>query len=248
MPESRRFSDDEVQQILERASLEDLPESGQPSTSNGSSEVATRGMTLQQLQEIAVEAGIDPAAVARAAERVARGELAPVQVRAVMGAPVAVAKTIELGTRVDDATWDRMVLLLRDTFGARGRVRVEGGLREWSNGNLSAVLEPTPQGDRLRVSTRKGDAAMFRALGNVGLSVAAVLTTWMVLRAQSGGWGPALTVLPIVVVAGLGGLAGHLRNFVALRRWGRERTAQMDALPERLFALFESSSRTLPPG
>lgn len=248
MTAPRRFSDDEVQQILERASLDDLSASGDAMAPGGSLDAGARGMTLQQLQEIAVEAGIDPAAVARAAERVARGELAPVQVRAVMGAPVAVAKTIDLGTRVDDATWDRMVLLLRDTFGARGRVRVEGGLREWSNGNLSAVLEPTPQGDRLRVSTRKGDAAMFRALGNVGLTIAGVLTTWMVLRAQASGWGPALTVLPIVAIAGLGGLAGHLRNFVALRRWGRERTAQMDALPERLFALLEPSSKTLPPG
>jgi hypothetical protein len=247
MTEPRRFSDDEVQRILERASVEELEgarEAGAPGSalSDGST-----GMTLQQLQEIAVEAGIDPGAVARAADVVARGELAPVQMRRAMGAPVAVAKTIDLGQRVDDPTWDRMVMVLRDTFGARGRVRVEGGLREWSNGNLSAVLEPTSDGHRLRVSTRKGDASVFRALGNVGLGVSAAFTALILVRTASGGVDPGLAPWGLVALFGAGGVAAHLRNVIALRLWGRERATQMNALPERLFALLEPASTTRPP-
>lgn len=239
MSESRRFSDDEVQQILEWASLDDTAAASEPSRLGAPAGDRASGLTLQQLQDIAVEAGIDQTAVARAAERVARGELVPVEVRYSMGAPVAVAKTIELGRSVDDPTWDRIVVLLRDTFAARGRVRLEGGLREWSNGNLSAVLEPTANGHRLRVSTRKGDAAVFRLLGNVFLGVPAMLAGLVAVKVMATGGAVDASVWATIGAMGLGGIGMHLRNFFMLRGWGRERAAQLDALPAQLKALID---------
>lgn len=222
----RRFSDDEVQRILEQASRAQGP--------GGDTELAERapGLTLAELQAIGAEAGIDPAAIARAAQLEASGAFVPAVVQHAGGAPIAVAKVIELGQEIDDATWQRIVLLLREVFGARGRMRFEGGMREWSNGNLLATLEATPQGHRLRVSTRKGDAQAFRVLGNLGLLAAAVVGATVSIPLAQSGVDVAPWWLPLTL--GLAGVGAHLRNFLVLRQWGRVRAAQMDALPERL--------------
>ncbi|WP_373063968.1 hypothetical protein [Gemmatimonas sp.] len=67
-----------------------------------------------------------------------------------------------------DAEWERMVVLFRRAFGARGVLRAEGSLREWGNGRLRMSLEPTAQGGhQLRMSTSKGDARMFTTMGTV---------------------------------------------------------------------------------
>lgn len=233
MDDVRRYTDDEVHLILARAAEES--ESGHTADA-----LSSRGLTIAELTTIAVEAGIDPAAVARAAVAVTSGDLTPATVQRRMGAPLAVSKSIDLGREISDRTWDRMVMVLRDTFGARGRVRIEGGLREWSNGNLRAVLEPTAHGHRLRVSTRKGDAAFWSAMGNAALGVSALTAVLIVVRtAMAGGevllgtpwWSPAMFAVA--------GVAAHLRNVLILPRWGRERAQQMEALPMAMRRLLD---------
>jgi len=60
------------------------------------------------------------------------------------------------------------------TFDARGTIRSEGDFRQWTNGNLQALLEPTDAGHRLRLKTVKGQAIPYMGLGSVLLGAAAV--------------------------------------------------------------------------
>lgn len=242
MTTPRRFTDEEVALILERAATT----SGDPASDadDSTAVVATQGLSLAELQAIAREAGIDPVAVARAADALSRGDLVPTAVQTVTGAPIALARTVQFGRDIDDRTWARMVVLLQETFAARGRLRSEGALREWSNGNLRAVLEPTPQGHQLRISTRKGNAAALRMFGNVAMAGSFVaVATMLTVNALQGAPPPAGLPWLAVLMPGFMGLGARLQDVLTRRAWGRERSAQLDALPGQLRALLPDTER-----
>jgi hypothetical protein len=242
MSTPRRFTDEEVALILERAavaSADTVQEHGESTALT-----AAPGMSLVELQAIAREAGIDPSAVARAAESVARGDMVPTAVQTATGAPIALARTVQFGRDIDDRTWARMVVLLQETFSARGRLRSEGALREWNNGNLRAVLEPTPQGHQLRISTRKGNAAALRVFGNVAMTVSFVAgATMLTVNALQGAPPPDGLPWVAVLMPGFMGLGARLQDVLTRRAWGRERSAQLDALPGQLRALLPDNER-----
>lgn len=242
MSSPRRFSEDEVALILERATM-GLHVDGTTGDADTASDHAG-GLSLEDLQAIAREAGIDAGAVALAAELVARGDLVPTTVQTATGAPIALARTVPFGRDIDDRTWARMVVLLQDTFAARGRLRSEGALREWSNGNLRAVLEPTPQGHQLRISTRKGNAAALRVFGNVAMAGSLMAGAAMLtVNALQGAPPPEGLPWLLVLVPGFMGLGARLQDVLTRRAWGRERSAQLDALPGRLRALIPDTGR-----
>ena len=78
--------------------------------------------------------------------------------RKLLGLPLGVAQTVEFDRKLTDQEWERIVADLRETFEAPGVVRQQGSLRQWTNGNLQALLEPTATGQRLRMRTVKGNA------------------------------------------------------------------------------------------
>ncbi len=233
MTTPRRFTDDEVALILERAA--NTPAEDRIDADPAVAPAPTSGLSLTELQAIAREAGIDPHAVARAADAVVRGDLVPTSVQTATGAPIALARTVRFGRDIDDRTWARMVVLLQETFAARGRLRSDGALREWSNGNLRAVLEPTPQGHQLRISTRKGNAAALRVFGNVAMVGSFVAGAAMLaVNALQGAPPPEGLPWMAVLVPGFMGLGARVQDVLTRRAWGRERSAQLDGLPSRL--------------
>jgi hypothetical protein len=242
MTDERRYDEQESAFILDRASADSAPET---SRAGDSSEVAirpSRGLTLQQLQEIAGEAGISREAVARAATAVGRGDLVPTQRRTYVGLPVGVARTIDIPRRVTDVEWDRIVIALRDTFHARGRIDRSGTLREWRNGNLSALLEPTARGHRLRLSTIKGDARLQLGFG-AGSLIAGIVTglpLWLSIdpAAVAASWSPAL-----MAVMGVGMIG---RAALMLPRWARTRESQMQSLADTVSRILEEGEGTDP--
>src|SRR6185295_1421769 len=80
-----------------------------------------------------------------------------------------------LGRGLTDDEWEQLVVELRDVFQARGRTRADGSFRQWTNGNLYVLLEPTPTGHRLRLGSLHGGAAASIRLGLVGLAAGAML-------------------------------------------------------------------------
>jgi hypothetical protein len=214
----RRYNDEEVAAIFEQASTTER--TGLPTSPEG------KGVTLAALQDIGREVGISPEAIAHAA-RVLDQTGRP-KSRTFMGLTIGVGRTVEFDRPLTDADWERLVADLRETFEARGIVRYDGPFRQWTNGNLQALVEPTASGHRLRLQTVKGDsrALMTGGLGMLGMSLA----TFIAVGAAAG-VGEVGSVAGLLAAMGLGmfGL-GALR----LPAWTRRRKTQIDEVLARV--------------
>lgn len=215
MPE-RRYDEDEIAQIFGRASkAEDTARRQNP---------PGEGLTLAELQKIGSEVGIAPEHVAEAARA-----LAPVGRRVTsrfFGLPIGVGRTVELNRRLTDEEWERVVVLLRETFDARGHVRAQGSFREWTNGNLQALLEPSEDGHRLRLRTMNSQSRALMTMGSVLLTISGVLGATMGL----GGVKSPAGLVSLAIIGAGAFLAGALR----LPAWSRLRRRQMDEIASQL--------------
>lgn len=235
MSTERRFSDEEVAFILERAASAEPAASEEQKALTESTERGTgQGMSLAQLQEIAAEVGLDAVAVADAARAIDRGDLTPTKRMTYAGLPVGVARTIQFDRVVTEEEWERLVVALRETFQARGKVVREGSLRHWSNGNLQALLEPTEHGHRLRLQTRKGDARAMLGLGVFGVIMAGAIS--IPLITSSAGTQPLAWLGPAVIAA-MGVFAAG-RTVFTLPAWAKLRATQMEQFAEKATKLL----------
>lgn len=214
----RRYDDDEVAEIFRKAA--EGPQS-LPHQVAGDA-----GMTLAELQDIGREAGLSPEAVASAARSL---EIRPqAGVRRYLAMPIGVERTIELHRRLTEAEWERLVVQLREVFNARGTVSSNGSFRQWTNGNLQALLEPTANGHRLRMSTVRG-GSMFSM--NVGVGLIGTSALMVIFGALAGHLGDMWTGAAIISALGAGSIAvGGLR----LPGWARLRARQMEGITSQL--------------
>ena len=232
----RRYDEAEVAAIFQRAA-----EAAAPPGAGAAS--AAQGLTLAELQEIGRDVGIPADAIALAAQTV--GQAGPLTSRRFLGLPLGVAHSANLGRRLSEEEWERLVVDLRETFDARGRVTSHGSLRQWTNGNLQALLEPTAAGHRIRLRTTKGDAVGMLAggLAMVGTSVALLATA-----AVQGALGDA----GMVAATGFLGLTGagmFATSALRLPRWARTRRRQLEEVAARavLASAPEGANSALPP-
>ena len=210
----RRYNDEEVAAIFLRAA-----EGPQTPLLRGSRD---EGLTLGELQEIGREVGIPPEAVAQAAQTMdLHGRAA---VHTFLGLPSGVERTIALNRWLTEPEWEHLVVDLRETFNARGTLSSTGSFRQWTNGNLQALLEPTPTGHRLRLRTSQGYARASMATGLATLGVTAAVS---IASAAGGHLGNALPGIVFLFVLGLGMFGnGALR----LPGWARLRRRQMESI------------------
>jgi hypothetical protein len=231
MPD-RRYNDDEIAEIFQKASEGPQGASLQRAGDEG-------GMTLAELKDIGREVGIAPEAVERAAQSL---EVRPsAAVRSLLGLPVGVERTIALDRRLSEEEWERLVVELREVFGARGTVSSSGSFRQWTNGNLQALLEPTGNGHRLRITTVKGSAGASMVAGATMLGVGAVMGVSAAVAGQLG------QVVPIVSMMSLLGAGMIGSTVLRLPSWARLRGRQMESITTRLALETKSDdSRRLP--
>lgn len=221
MTDSRRYDDDEVREIFERATSLDGPAGSGGRVTSGP---PASGMTLAEIQEIGAEAGIDPALVARAAAGLdTAGDVVPT-IRH-FGVPISVGRIVDLPDRLTDREWERLVVRLRDLFQARGTVTLEGSLRSWSNGNLQILQEPTRDGYRLRMRSLSNSVRGRLMGGGVLLTLTVILAALAVL-----GGGGIAEVLTILVLIGGGGGALFGSALLDARRWIPTRDAQFQEI------------------
>lgn len=223
MPDERRYREDEVAQIFEAAAS-----ARREAASNALA--PAEGMTLAELQAIGDEVGLAPERIAEAAAALdlRRDALR----RTDLGMPVTLRRTIDLPRAPTDREWEMLVAELRETFNAKGRVGSRGGVREWTNGNLHAYVEPTATGHRLRLGTTKGDAVPFNRLGAMSLVVALVSFVLLFLAGEL----PAESMIPLIFAAmGSGALA---YNALRLPSWALEREEQMELVAGRARVLL----------
>lgn len=208
----RRYSEEEVAAIFERATDDEQGPGA-----------AKDGMTLAQLQEIGSEVGIEPVRIARAALALEKTEV-PITQR-FLGLPVGVQHTIELDRTLSESEWEQLVVDLRQTFQARGVLRSDGTLRQWTNGNLQALLEPTATGQRVRLRTSKGNA---RAQLAATLMLLGSGSLFLALAPSGAGAGKAVA---IVAAAAVGLFTLRAIGWPA---WARRRKEQMAEIAARL--------------
>ncbi len=220
----RRYSDEETAAIFKAAA--ELQEAASTAPEGGAT-APTRGagMTLAQLQEIGREVGIPSELVTRAAHGLERRGRA--SVRRFLGLPIGVARTVPLQRTLTEAEWERLVVDLRETFDARGRLRTDGGFRQWTNGNLQALLEPTADGHQLRLKTVKGDAYASIRTGLAMIGVDAVLFALHSIGGGAVGTGAFFTI-------GAAGLAMIGLGAVRIPGWAKLRQNQMQDIAARL--------------
>lgn len=149
MSNERRYHQEEIAAIFKQAA--EVQEAAQRKLS------PSEGLTLAELQQIGKEAGITPAFIAQAAAAVDQTSPA-LPSTTYFGLPISVARTVDLPGPFSDEDWEQLVVDLRNTFQATGEIRRDGSLRQWKNGNLQALIEPTESGHRLVLRTRKGSA------------------------------------------------------------------------------------------
>jgi hypothetical protein len=228
MADERRYREEEVKEIFDLAVSRDEVERLVVSDEDG--------LTLAEIQEVGLEVGMEPKRIAAAASALdTRRELLPR--RTSLGMPVSVGRVIELPRAVTDREWEVLVAELRETFAARGQVTSRGGVREWTNGNLHAFLEPTETGHRLRLRTHKGGAMALNRTGAAGLAIGLILLTVLVLTGDLLTMRGIISIVPPLILAGMGGGALAL-NGLSLPRWAREREGQMEYIAGRVRSLI----------
>ncbi len=229
----RRYSDEEIAAILKlaaerqqlAASTDAVPEAG---------DTGPAGMTLAEVQGIALQVGIPGDIVAQAASSLDR--VGRPAVRRYLGLPIGVGRTVALQRKLTQAEWEQLVVDLRQTFDARGRVKEEGAFKQWTNGNLQALVEPTASGQQLRLRTLNGGSF---TLINGGLGMIGMGAVFAVAN--------ALTLMhgaPAGLFAGVGAIFIAL-GAVRLPRWARIRQRQMESIATRI---SEDDPGALPKG
>ncbi|MEE9207353.1 MAG: hypothetical protein V3U67_03085 [Gemmatimonadota bacterium] len=223
MTEERRYSEEEVTEIFEAAARE--RKVGERAL------VSADGLTLAQLQTIAGEVGLAPERVSEEAVALDLRRDAVVR-QTYLGMPITAGRSIDLPRAPTDREWETLVAELRETFGAQGKLGSHGSLREWSNGNLHASIEPTATGHRLRLGTRKGNALLMGNWGITGIAVGLILLAAGFLTGNvAGALGGALFFAAMGAAALTSGVLG-------LPRWARKRDRQMAFIAARARALI----------
>ena len=220
MSDAHRYSEREIAAIFEQAA--NAQETAQAGLSS------REGLSLSELQEIGSEVGILPEFIARAASTVV-GTRATLKTTNVLGFPLTVERTIDLPGPLSDEDWDRLVVDLRETFRASGELRRQGELREWRDGNLHALVEPTDSGHRLRLSTTKGSAGRSLVGGSAFVAIGLI---FLIIRLVTGDLAvdPDSLFVGMLAAAGLG-MLGVTRY--SLPRWAKRRGRQMEEVATR---------------
>jgi hypothetical protein len=220
MSDPRRYGEQEIAEILRRATEAD----------ETAPNAAGTGLTLAEIQEVGAEVGITPSRIERAARSLDLLEASPL-VR-FLGAPRSVARMVPLDRALSDDEWMRLVVILRETFGARGTVESIGPLRTWYNGNLQIHVEPWEGAHRVRMSTFKGNVTELTIMGTVFLFMAVLIGLAVFVKK---GMDVGLIMSAMFGAAGIG-VIGSTR--LSLPSWAKTRAAQMEEIAERIPGLL----------
>jgi hypothetical protein len=167
---SRRFNEKEVAHIIKRAS--ELQEEEAPADS-------TTGLSLVELEQVAKEAGLDPALVRRAAADLDT-RVTDQRPSAVLGAPTTLRLERTIDGEVPVGEYEAIVAEIERTLGATGTGATLGRTLSWTlspirhrpRAERSVQIVITPRGGRttIRIEEQMGTLAGGLFGGAAGLS------------------------------------------------------------------------------
>lgn len=193
---------------------------------------AAGALSLDDLEEAARAAGLDPTLVASAAAELD----APAPRRSILGAPTQVrCQRVVRGT-VSDEAWERMVAAARAEFGQTGIAGQLGRTREWSvtggrrrhQTTTRLALEPVGGDTRIVLDESAQNVALGFAIGgSVQMAMGVLFAALAMAGVESDLWFPAAMMAAFGVLF-IGG------SQVGLRLWHRRQERRFDALLDRL--------------
>lgn len=236
-PSGRQYSESEIAQLLKRATeLQNLDQG-----SKGS------GLSLEDVEQIAVETGIDPTYVRAAAADLLRAPEAPRKKGfRILGAPVYLDAERTVDGPLSDEVWAGIADELSRTYRTSGRSQAVGAGREWTYGGSRTLREvrvsatPVRGKTRIRITEEFGREAFlnfFLPLYAVGILTGVVLGEALSL-------GPEIAITS--VIAALATVFFAIRMIFSARV--RRREDKHRELLDRLETLVESSSDELSEG
>jgi hypothetical protein len=193
MTDDRRFSEVEVGEILRRAT--------EPRTTGDLTRTRPgRGLTLEEVQEIAAEAAIDPDRVGEAARALSR-TVPSSRLDAFVGSPTSVRFEIEHDGDLDEDGRTELVRLIRASLGRQGVVGGRGADLEWMDqdgyGSRNVNVYRTAAGTRVEMlgSFREAGAGAAGVAGVTGV-VGAIAVSAAVPAGPAG-----LLLVPVAMAA-----------------------------------------------
>lgn len=168
MSTGRRYTDAEVHTIFERAAA-------RQEEARHAEDASRAGLTLDELQRIGAEAGIDPAHIAAVASNLsARDTTASTASSTFLGMPTALHAERVLPTPVADEAWEHIVPELRRIFKKDGISGEVGRIREWtlppaqgrSDRPVRVTLSPEGDGTRAEISQGMRGATLGLTIGS----------------------------------------------------------------------------------
>ncbi|HLV24872.1 MAG TPA: hypothetical protein VKZ41_01065 [Gemmatimonadales bacterium] len=138
---------------------------------------------------------------------------------------------MQLPRNPSEHEWELLIAELRTTFGGKGEVTSQGGLREWSNGTLQVFIEPTGTGHRLRLT----DSSI--AVGGIflgGFFLAFALMIFLVLLGKDD---PGFRFAAPAFISLLGG-GLMVGSAMSLPRWAHEQEARMEHISRHAVELL----------
>jgi hypothetical protein len=217
----RRYSEEEAQRIFALVADRQRATSG------------AEGLSLEELEEAARAAGLDPSLVAVAAAEL---DAAPHDEKRLLGAPIEVVRTRLLDGPLSEDAWASMVAHARREFGQPGMAGQIGRLREWTvinggakNGTVTRLTaEPVAEGTRITISRSIRETVFGFTLAAAIHSAMAVLFTVLAVA----GVDPELWIAA-GIIAGLGLVFGGGVQ-IGSRVWQRREASRFESLLDRL--------------
>lgn len=244
MPTNRRYTDEEMRALIQRAT-ELQAEAGTPDDQD---------LTLREIEVIAADLGLDPRHLHAAARELSlRPAPALATRRNLFGAPFRVVHERIAPGPLTDAAWDQILAEIRAEIGGVGRVTQSGPSREWVHaldeglGHIRLSARTSEGGTHLHLSKRyHGSALVPYVLGPI--------LTGTLAGIFLDGSGVSDPVLFSIFTAAV--LSALVVVRLALGTWSKQQEARFAALADRLqdavvvsekwAALPESPERTPP--
>ena len=230
----RRYSEEEAQRIFALVADRQRTASG------------AEGLSLEELEEAARAAGLDPGLVAVAAAEL---DAAPHDEKTLLGAPTEVVRTRLVEGELSEDAWASMVGQARREFGQPGMAGQIGRLREWTvlnggtkNGTVTRLTaEPTPEGTRLTLTRSIREVVLGLSIASAIQSAMAVLFTVLAVA----GVDPELWIAALIM-ASLGlAFGGGVQ--IGARAWQRHEAGRFESLLDRLELVARDAPKEVAP-
>jgi len=167
MPKKRLYSDKEISAVLKRAA--EMQRSQGP--------VTTSGLSLDEMEQVAADVGIDPAYIKAAAAELEAGRTD--KAFHFWGGPTSIELDRIVDGRMSPAVWEELVAEVRKIFGVVGETGQVGRSLEWTYRDQTTGermhLTVTPAGKQTRIRFFMRLADWAAALHAPALSVSTVL-------------------------------------------------------------------------